>query len=314
MGFVGLYQQYKLWGFTIRGLSAQLNSEPWGHQFDPNPEMPLVHRFFAAGRVEYYRDLWGIAFSQSMIYAGSGRSFELAYLVPVFPYHYVQISSWRYGNDGENSAGGLDGYANFFDKKLTIYGELFVDDIQGDKDDKSQSVQNSLAFIAGAKFNIPKIVYGFAEAGQINSFVYNHSSGNPMKYLNKNAFIGSPLGPDNQLFWGKLGHDFSKINLKTEIYCWLLRQGGRDINYEIETSNTYLGTRNDKIPYGKVNGETAAWLSAIYSYAHNTAEIYAGISKTETENVSGTSKLSPFVGFSINGAISIGWNKKQKAE
>ena len=304
MGFTGLYQRYKIGGFTVRGLATQLNSSPW-RQSDSNVEPS--HRFFSAGRIEYYRDLWGFAISQSIIYGGRDRSFEIPYLIPVFPFHYAQLANWRYGNNGDNTFGGLDAYANFFDKNLQIYGEILVDDFQGDKDDASQSVQNLTGFVAGAKFNIPKITYGFFEAGQINSFVYNHVAGYPMKYLNKDAFIGSPLGPDNQLFWGKLGYDFSKINLKAEIYGWLLRQGERDINKDY---TELLGTRKDKIPYGKVKRETAAWLSAIYEYKHNTAEIYGGISKTQTENVSGTSHITPFFGFSVNAAIGIGWDKK----
>jgi hypothetical protein len=309
MGFTGLYQQYKLWGFTIYGLSAQLNSEPWGNDNQPRPNSPetiLLHRFLAYGRIEYYRERWGFALSQAEIYSGNGRSFELQYMIPVFIYHYAQISNWRYGNNGEKSLGALDAYANFFDRQLKIYGELLVDDFQGDRDDASQSVQNCLGFIAGTEFDIPKIVYGFAEAGQINSYVYNHVHSS-LKYMYKNAFIGSPLGPDNQIYWGKLGYDFSKINLKTEIYGWLLRQGERDIHHTIQTMK---GTRKDKIPFGNVQRETATWLSVIYTYKHNTAQVYTGISKTETENVSGTSKITPFFGFSINGAIAVGWDKK----
>ena len=307
MGFTGLYQQYKLWGFTIKGLATQLSGTDWENRDNTNPE----HRFFSAGRIEYYRDLWGMAISQSIIYAGQGRSFEIPYLIPVFPYHYGQIANWRYGNNGENTGGAVDAYANFFDKKWQIYGELFIDDIQGDNDDKSQSVQNSLAFIAGTKFNIPPITYGFFEAGQINSFVYNHVAGYRMKYLNKSAFIGSPLGPDNQFFWGKIGYEFDKINLKTEIYGWLLRQGERDINYDIQKEiGTQHGTRNDKIPFGEVKRETATWLSVIYEYKHNTAELYGGVSVSQTENVSGTKNVAPFFGLSLNAAIGVGWDKE----
>ncbi|MCL1947597.1 MAG: capsule assembly Wzi family protein [Chitinivibrionia bacterium] len=314
MGFTGLYQQYKIGGFTIRGLATQLNGSPW-QTWEQSANAEPSHRFFSAGRIEYYRDLWGFAVSQSIIYGGLDRSFEIPYLIPVFPFHYAQLANWRYGNNGDNTFGGLDAYANVFDKKVQIYGELLVDDIQGDSDELSQSVQNHIGFIVGSKFNIPKITYGFFEAGQINSFVYNHSSGYSMKYLNKNAFIGSPLGPDNQLFWGKIGYDFSninsKINLKTEIYGWLLRQGERNINFDYENSYQF-GTRKDEIPYGKVRREIAAWLSAIYEYKHNTAEIYGGVSKTQTENVSGTSKITPFFGFFVNAAIGIGWFKDDK--
>ncbi|MDR0305084.1 MAG: capsule assembly Wzi family protein [Chitinispirillales bacterium] len=306
MGFTGLYQRYKLWGFTIYGLAAQLNSTPWGYYYEHSPQEILVHRFLAYGRIEYYRDLWGIAVSQAEIYAGNGRSFELQYLIPVFIYHYAQISNWRYGNDGEKSLGSIDAYANFFDKKLKIYGELLIDDIQGDRDGASQSVQNCLGFIAGAKFNVPKIIYGFAEAGQINSYVYNHVTGDALRYRNKEALIGSPLGSDNQIYWGKLGHCFDKIGLKTEAYFWLLRQGERDINYDIETMH---GTRKDKIPYGNIHRETAGWLSLVYEYKHNTAEIFGGFSNAKTENVFEDSNTTPFFGFSINMAITIGWNK-----
>jgi len=307
MGFVGLYQQYKLAGFTIRGLATQLSSSNWGARTTPTPE----HRFFSAGRIEYYRERWGMALSQSMIYAGQNRSFEIPYLIPVFPYHYVQISSWRYGNNGENSAGGVDAYVNFLDKNLELYGEFFVDDIQGDTDERSQSVQNALAFVAGTKFNIPNIAYGFFEAGQINSFVYNHIAGYSMKFLNKDAFIASPLGPDNQLFWGKLGHDFKNIPLKAELYGWLLRQGERDINYNIkEEIGWFQGTRSHNIPFGNVKRETATWASAIYEHKHNTFELYGGVSVTETEKISGSKKANPFIGFSLNAAIGIGWDKK----
>lgn len=306
-GFIGLYQQYKFWGFTIKGLATQLSGTEWRNSKNETPE----HRYFSAGRIEYYRERWGIAVSQSVIYAGQNRSFEIPYLIPVFPFHYGQIANWRYGNNGENTAGAIDAYANFFDKNWKIYGELFIDDIQGDKDDKSQSVQNSLAFIAGTKFNIPKIIYGFFEAGQINSFVYNHQSGYAMKYLNKDSFIGSPLGPDNQLFWGKLGHEFEKINLKTEIYGWLLRQGERNINYNIEENiGSQHGTKDDPIPFGNITTEAATWLSIIYEHKYCTAELYGGVSVNKTENVSGSKKTKPILGFSLNAAIGAGWNKK----
>jgi hypothetical protein len=128
-----------------------------------------------------------------------------------------------------------------------------------------------------------------------------------MKYLNKDAFIGSPLGPDNQLFWGKLGHRFENIGLRTEAYFWLLRQGEWTVDKNF-VLNDLIGTRNDNIPYGRVERETAAWLSAIYEFKHNSIELYGGIQNTRTESDSGTSKTSPFFGLSLNAAIGLGWN------
>jgi hypothetical protein len=184
-----------------------------------------------------------------------------------------------------------------------------VDDFQGDSDDASQSVQNCLGFIAGAEFDVPQIIYGFAEAGQLNSYVYNHVSGDALRYRNKNALIGSPLGPDNQVYWGKLGHSFDKIGLKTEAYFWLLRQGERDIDYDIKTMQ---GTRKDKIPYGNVCRETAGWLSLLYEYKRCTAEIFGGVSSIKAENESQESNtVTPFFGISINAAIGIGWKNRE---
>ncbi|MCL2845033.1 MAG: capsule assembly Wzi family protein [Chitinivibrionia bacterium] len=311
-GFVGLYQQYQIGPFTIRGLATQLSSQEWreppGNGYLDNHIMP-IHRFFSAGRIEFYRELWGLALKQAIIYGGVNRSFEIPYLIPIFPFHYAQMSNWRYGNWGSNTLVGLDAYANFLDKNLQIYGELLVDDFQMDEDDASKSIQNLIGFVAGTRFNIPNILYGFFEGGQINSFVYNSMSGDLGRYLNRDAFIGSPLGPDNQLFWGKLGRHFERIGLRTELYFWLLRQGERDINLRYN-HNYLLGTRNDRIPYGNVRRETATWLSAIYEFKHNTVELYGGIQNFRTEGVSGTSKTSPFFGLSLNAAIGLGWNAR----
>ena len=307
LGFTGLYQQYQIGPFTIRGLATQLNSSPWRQEIYDRQRRE--HRFLSVGRVEFYRDLWGISLNQAMLYGGENRNFEIPYLIPFFPFHYAQIANWRYGNNGDNTFVGADAYANFLDKNLQIYGELLVDDFQQGKTERSRSIQNHVGFIAGTRFNVPNILYGFFEAGQINSFVYNHVAGYSMKYLNKDAFIGSPLGPDNQLFWGKLGHRFENIGLRTEAYFWLLRQGEWTVDKNF-VFNDLIGTRNDNIPYGRVERETAAWLSAIYEFKHNSIELYGGIQNTRTESDSGTSKTSPFFGLSLNAAIGLGWNAR----
>ena len=306
MGFTGLYQQYQLGPFTIRGLATQLNSTNWVYG---DSEMP-IHRFFSASRIEYYRERWGMALGQSMVYGGVNRSFEIPYLIPVFPFHYAQIANWRYGNEFSSSKGSVDAYVNFLDKRLQIYGEFMADDLQMGETEESRGIQNSVGFIAGTRFDFPRIVHGFFEAGQINSFVYSRRRENVMTYLYKDAPIGSPLGPDNQIYWGKLGHRLSNIPLNIEAYFWLFRQGERgDINLDYGIEDMF-GSRYQNIPYGKVNRETATWLSATYELKHQTFELHGGVSITEIEGVSGTRKVNPFIGFSLNAAIGIGWNAR----
>jgi hypothetical protein len=307
MGFTGLYQQYQIGPFTIRGIATQLNTTPW------KPEVyeaqNRVHRFLSVGRVEYNSDLWGLSLNQSILYNGENRNFEIPYLIPFFPFHYAQVANWRYGNSGSNSMVGADAYVNFLDKNLQIYGEFVVDDFQMDEDETSQSIQNIIGFTAGARFNVPNILYGFFEGGRASSFLYNSMAGYQSKYLNKDAFIGSPLGPDNQHFWGKIGRRFDNIGLRTEAYFWLRRQGERDIFLRYRFADL-LGTRHENIPFGEVQRETAGWLSAIYEFKHNTVEIYGGIQNTQTEKISGTSNTSPFFGLSLNTAVGVGWNKR----
>ena len=308
MGFTGLYQRYQIGPFTIRGFSTQLNSSPsdgssWRNI--GNDVMP-INRFLSVGRVEYYRDLWGISINQAMLYGGQTRSFEIPYLIPFFPFHYAQIANWRYGNNGDNSFGGLDAYVNLFDKKLQIYGELLVDDFQQGETEDSRNIQNLTGFTAGARFDIPNIIYGFVEAGQINSFVFNHVGGYSMKYLNKDAFIGSPLGPDNQLYWGQIGRLWDRIGLRTEFFFWLLRQGERDINLDYDFAYL-IGTRHDNIPFGDVRRETAAWISATYEFKQNSISAFAGIQNTRIEGISETSNTTPFFGLTLNAAIGFGW-------
>lgn len=305
-GFVSLYQEYHAGPFTIKGLATQLNSDPWGYGV-ATESIDLTSRFLSTSRVEFYRQRWGVAIEQAALYAGIGRSFEIPYLIPVFPFHYAQMSNWRYGNNGDNSYGGIDFYVNWLDKQLELYGELFIDDIQGDSDSISQGVQNNIAGMGGIRWNFTKGWYGFIEGGQVNSFVYNHISGEKLRYQSKNAFIGSPLGPDQRLLWGEFGYRI-KPTLSIDLTGWYRQSGERDINYEYTTVH---GTRDDPIPYGVVESEVSGWVTAKYRWRGISAEINGGATYYDNlGNMTGNSKVDPFLGLLLKSGLNMHWPKK----
>ena len=304
VGFVSFYQEYNVGPFSIKGLSTQLNSTPWGAGTVEKADS-IVNRFYAASRVEFYRERYGFALEQAAIYAGVGRSFEIPYFIPIFPFHYAQMSNWRYGNNGDNSYGGIDFYVNWLEKQLKLYGELLIDDIQGETDDVSQSVQNNIGFMAGVNWDFNKI-YGFFEGGQINSFVYNHISGYDLRYQNLTGMIGSPLGPDNQLFWGNIGYRIRPF-ISVDVTSWYRRMGERDITYEYSTVH---GTRDDPIPYGIVTNEFSNWLTIKGSWKGISAELNGGYTSTKNiDHIEDNNVGNYFVGLKVKSGLNLNWKQ-----
>lgn len=303
MGFVSLYQQYQIGPFALKGIATQLNSTPWSYA-NVGDSSEITHRYFSASRLECYRPRWGLSVSQSIIYSGVGRSFEIPYLIPIFPFHFAQLANWRYGNNGDNTYGGIDFYVNFLEKKLQFYGELFVDDFQVDKDDASQSIQNGLAFMAGFRFEDVWKLYGFVEGGQINSFVYNHVSGYSLRYQIKDAFIGSPLGPDQRLIWGNLGIKLHP-DISLDFTGWWRQSGEKNINYEYPFDD-YYGTRDDPIPFGIVKHEISTWLTGKYRWRGFSAELNGGFSRyLNLNHVESIDKTNYFFGLFLKTGIKI---------
>jgi len=306
MGITGLFQNYHFGPFEVKAVASQLNSTPWGNRVDFSNET-IEHRYFSAARVEFYRQRFGIALAQSSIYAGEGRSFEIPYLIPIFPFHYAQMSSWRYGNNGDNSYGGLDGYVNFVDSKIKLYGELFVDDFQGEGDAISQSVQNNVAGMAGASWDFTK-AYGFIEGGQINSRVYNHVSGEKLRYQNKHAFLGSPLGPDQKLLWGTAGYRI-RPELTIDLTGWLRQSGEKEIT---STYTNVRGTREDAIPYGVIEQELSGWGTVRYHWKGISAELNGGLTHTTNiDHIKNEESTEPFFSIKIKTGINLNWENKE---
>lgn len=297
-GFTMVHQRYKLGPFDLRGLFCQLNNDLTG--IDGQKASQDTSRFFSASRIEYYRKRFGIAAAQSIIYAGKGRSFELEYMLPFYIYHYGQMSNWRYGNCFENTYGSIDFYFWILPEKLKSYGEFFVDDFQGSFDAISQSIQNHIALMLGLDYKVSEKTNVFLEAGQINSFVYNHVIGYRLRYQIDRGFIGSPLGPDQRLFWSGISRNMKKWwDLQAEV--WVRQSGQRkiDVPYSDVTD-----TRDDPIPFGTIETEVITSVENTLWISKTAIDLEAGLMHYRNfSNESGNNNTWPFFSASLSSGI-----------
>jgi hypothetical protein len=298
-GFTGFYQQYTLGSFVLRGMTAQLNSildsANWNNK---------THRYFSASRLEFYKPTYGFAVGQSILYVGLHRSWDIRYFFPFYIFHYGQMTeSHAFGNDGQNAQGSIDGYWKVCKLPLEIYGELLVDDFQTHSDSLSQSAPNNIAWMVGLRLVDAGGWYGFIEGGRVSTYTYNHRI--PAKrYIYNDNFIGSPLGPDQELLWGQIGRKFYGDSIGVDLNFWLRRSGERDISY---TFAHIFGTKGDPVPYGIVEDELSFWTSASYRKFYVDLELRGGATayKNRGNEKSGWTAY-PFFGVFLSTGLSAG--------
>jgi len=271
----------------------------------------ITHRYFSAARLEYYKPSYGFALGQSIVFAGVGRGLEMRYFFPFYLFHYGQMTDDHgYKNNGQNTFGSLDGYAKIYKLPLQAYGELLVDDFQGHSDEASQSVQNAVSWMLGLRLKDAGPWRGFIEGGKISTYSYNHIAPQ-MRYKINDCFIGSPLGPDQRLLWGKFGRTFFGDTLGADLNFWWRKSGerhGRDTMYVIES---YKDTRKDPQPYGTVEDELSFWASASYRKFFVNIELRGGTTmyKNRGNEESGW-KSYPFAGVYLSSGIAAPSQKK----
>jgi len=298
-GFTGFYQQYKLGSFVLRGLTTQLNS-----MVDSADPSRITQRYFSASRLEYYKPTYGAAVGQSIIYAGVGRSFELQYFLPFYIFHYGQMTDRRgYGNEGQNTKGSIDGYCKLYKLPLVAYGEILIDDFQAHSDSLSRSAQNSVAWMAGLRLNGDAHPwFGFVEGGRVSTYTYNHLTLSK-RYLLNDCFIGSPLGPDQELLWGKVGRSFFGDTLRVDANFWLRRSGERGIDYKI---TNIFHTKGDPALYGTVEDELSFWSSVSYRRYYVDMELRGGVTSYRNRNNAESGWATyPFIGIRLSSGISV---------
>ncbi|ERP31089.1 capsule assembly Wzi family protein [Chitinivibrio alkaliphilus] len=306
-GFFSIYQRYDAGPFSLQGMTAQLDSyTPEGGDGRHLEDRERLHRYISAARLSYEHERFSLALSQATVYAGVGRSWEIQYLFPFIPFHYAKMSTWRYANWGNKSLGSMDGSVRFLDDRVTLYGELLVDDLQQRKTESSKTRQNHLGRMAGLRVDDLADMYGFLEGGTITSFTYNHVSP-PLRYLNTRGFIGSPLGPDTQLFWGRVGRQFPQ-NLSADVTWWLKWSGERrDLSREYPHPSVN-NTIDDPIPYGVVEREALLFLRSSWNNPWGALSVTVGhLAYDNYENQEDQEKTTFFAGISLETALRARW-------
>jgi hypothetical protein len=146
--------------------------------------------------------------------------------------------------------------------------------------------------------------YGFIEGGRVSTYTYNHRIF-AKQYVYNNNFIGSPIGPDSELLWGKIGRAFYIHDefLRTDLNFWLRRSGERGIDYRFYD---IFNTKGDPQPYGIVEDEVAFWASASYRKFFMDIEARTGATMYRNRgNENSDWTVYPFFGLFLSSGISI---------
>jgi hypothetical protein len=154
--------------------------------------------------------------------------------------------------------------------------------------------------------------YGFIEGGKVSTYMYNHKD-LPKRYLINEGFIGSPLGPDQRLLWGKLGRRFLfEETIAADLNFWFRHSGERNIDYVIETLQ---GTKKDPQPFGIIEMEHSYWGAISYSKYNAKLELNCGFTtytnRGNKEMYPGQANFDvyPFFGIYLTSGISVRANR-----
>jgi len=185
-------------------LVAQLDG--MSYRNDPDGVFVRARRFFTAHRLDIrVRDRLRFAITETTVYGGPDRGFDLALANPLTSYRLVAIQNGR--DHANNTFISLDGFYNH-NERLTLFGQFLFDDLL-----REQKVQDRWALELGLNFrDIPGL--GPSTAGVratfVSSFAYN--TFHPYeRYLLNGRPLGAPLGND---YWKV--HAFLRLLLSGE--------------------------------------------------------------------------------------------------
>jgi hypothetical protein len=253
-------------------------------------------RYLSAHRFSFkVRSFLELGLSETVIYGGENRWFELYYLNPLLWFHASQLNE----NEDDNTFFGID--FNFSPlRKLLLYGEFLIDDLQIEKKTSSDREPNELGYSLGVKLGDFLGLNGSEldlEYIRINNWTYNQK--NPWnRYTYKNKLIGSPLGPDADNLLISIG-SYLKKGLEAKISYELTRRGEGRINSSWDEPWLYIEDYKESFPSGIVEKTDKFQLSLNYNFKSifraNLFFDYVKISNSE--NVSGSDE--ELYGFTI---------------
>ncbi|MDP3024967.1 MAG: capsule assembly Wzi family protein [candidate division Zixibacteria bacterium] len=247
------------WGF-FKATSFFTKLDPV--EYADSTGISKARRYLSAHRLSFrIKEFAQIGFSETVVYGGKNRQFELYYLNPLLWFHGAQL------NEGEddNTFLGLDFNLTLF-RKVLFYGEFLMDDFQIEKKSSSDREPNEIAYSLGTKaadlFGLTGTELNL-EYLRINNWIYNQKY--PWnRYLYKNKIIGNPLGPDtDELHFSLSG--YLRKNLEAKISLDHLRKGEGKISSS--WNQPWLNPDyQDKFPSGTVENSNTYQLSLNYNY------------------------------------------------
>ncbi|MBP9004619.1 MAG: hypothetical protein KBG36_00010 [Candidatus Marinimicrobia bacterium] len=255
---------------SFQGITAKLD------------KMDNHERYLSAHRLSFYLGNWAIGLTEAMLYTGSARNLEFAYLNPFLLYHGEQLN----GPDlNGNTLGTLE--LSYTGRNWIAYSEFLVDDIQFDKEEPGDLEPNEVGCILGMDiadpFKIPGVYLGM-EYTAITNRTYKTPTRSEW-FLHRNVPIGYELGSDLDRI-NVLVRKYHK-NLQFALEFDHIRQGEGDLNKPWDSpwdSLTIEQGYSEKFPTGVVQttsdvGLEVTWMPDYgkYIYARLTYEAIKNI-------------------------------------
>jgi hypothetical protein len=155
------------------------------------PVAAVEKRRFSAHRLDVrWAPTLGLGISETVVYGGPSRGFDLGYLIPFFPYYAEQ---WNASND-DNILWSAD--ASWSPRPgALIEGELLIDDFQYDFETEPHQV----GWTVRGEFSPARVARRTLvalEYARIETFVYGHYRPRN-RYLHDGVVLGHPMGPDS---------------------------------------------------------------------------------------------------------------------
>lgn len=270
---VDIFQKY----FSFQAITAKLD------------KMNGNERYLSAHRLSVYLGDWAISLSEAILYTGTARNPEYAYLNPFLIYHAEQIN----GPDlNGNTLGTLE--LNYSGRNWIAYTEFLVDDIQFDKKEPGDLEPNEIGCILGMDIADPFKIRGLflgMEYTAITNRTYKTSDPTHSEwYLHRNVPIGYELGSD----FDRVNVILRKYhkNLQFALEFDRIRQGEGDLSKAWDSpwdSLTVEQGYSESFPTGvveKINnlGLTVTWMPDYGKY------LFARINYEMIKNVDHTKK------------------------
>ncbi|MEE2710541.1 MAG: capsule assembly Wzi family protein [Gemmatimonadota bacterium] len=240
-----------------------------------------------------------IGISEVVIYGGSRRNFELAYLNPVNFYHGTTLNDGETLGRSANTFGTID-IDVFPVENVEIFGELMIDDVKLEKANPSDLEPNRLGFMLGAQYANPFGIDGIrirTEYTRVSNRTYNILFNEWEKFLHRNRPIGYFLGNNFDRFEMGVSGWGAQLLFFAAGYE-LSRQGQDNINSPYNTdylNSTLAQGYSEPFPFGPVQKTHALNLSIHFvpsidirfqtdlRIAHVKNFAFTGASKTQVQ-------------------------------